>query len=160
MNVEEVGFKFGKARAMNNHVLKEMYRAKKAIMKLKVSTFINPSLSYVSEVIQNLDTYTTSCMVELKEDKYLLKLIYKVLIKASKQGYDTYRQEFIDLINFIELKDKNFIERYSIEFDSYIYSLRGITYYSGKNIEDETESYNKKIDEHLLTLGFIEKKES
>lgn len=160
MNVEEAGFKYGKARGMNNHALKEMYKAKKLMIQLRINALINPNLSYASEVISDLDTYASKCIAELKEDKYLLKLIYKVLIKAAKKGYDTYKQEFIDLIEFVELKDKNILERFCLEYESSMYALRGITYYSGKDIPDEVDSYNEKIDAHLLTLGFIEKKES
>ena len=154
MNVEEAGFKYGKARGMNNHALKEMYKAKKLMIQLRINALINPNFSYASEVINDLDTYASKCIAELKED------IYKVLIKAAKKGYDTYKQEFIDLIEFVELKDKNILERFCLEYESSMYALRGITYYSGKDIPDEVDSYNEKIDAHLLTLGFIEKKES
>lgn len=160
MNVEEVGYNFGMAKHMNNHALQEMYKAKKLMLKLRVNTFFNPTLYDANEIINELDEYASECIAELKYDKYVIKLIWKVLNHAVKKGHDTFREDFIELIKLMYQKDRNILERYCELYETSMYSLKGISYMSGKNIQDERESYNEKIDAHLLTLGFIEKKES
>lgn len=145
------------ANATNRESIKCMLQAKIVLAKTQLLSLITFNYEY-NYLIEELDKYSNNCLKELKEDKYLLKDLYKLLSKVISFGCSgkDIDNEYFEMFDFIAKKDENITMRFCDTFETALYSFEGITYYSPNMNENKTDSYNEEIQMRLLKLGLIE----
>lgn len=145
------------ANATNRESTKCMLQAKKSLARTEFLSIITFNNNYC-DLLENLDKDCNNCLRELREDKRLIKDLYKLLSKAISFGCPgkDIDNEYFEIFDFIAKKDENITMRFCDTFETALYSFDGITYYSPNMNENKTDSYNEEIQMRLLKLGLIE----
>ena len=134
----------------NDFLIKYLRRCKYSLLRInilnKIFDLADPKLMY--EAINNTYIY----LEEVKNDRYYLKVIKKLIDKSYKVGISEFEEDFLALIVCLEIKDKHIIdlENYYIEKITSQVNNHG---YPQKQEDVRIDEYNGKIETLLLRLS-------
>jgi len=149
-NLEDTIDFYLSSKGINDHLIKHLRICKYSLIKLDI---LNNIFNLADKKLLNdalNDTYVF--LEEVKNDRYYLKKIKKLIDKLYKVGITEFEEDLLALIVCIEIKNKhiNDLENYYIEkIDSQI-NNHG---YPNKQDENRIDEYNGKIESLILRLS-------
>jgi len=133
----------------NKVSLKYLRRCRTALTKIAIlnNFFDLADSALIKEARSNTRIYIR----EVKEDRFYLKLMAKIIKKLYINGVDEFEYDFVALLKCIEMKDINLsqVEAYYIEKIKSHVNRYG---YIGVKQDDRIEEFNGKITELVRRL--------
>ncbi len=149
-NLEDTIDFYINSKNINDFIIKYLRKCRFALLRInilnKIFDLVDPKL--LNEAINNTFVY----LEEVKNDKYYLKVIKKLIDKSYKAGINEFEEDFLALIVCLEIKNKHIsdLEHYYIEKITSQVNNYG---YPNKQENDRIDEYNGKIETLLLRLS-------
>jgi len=149
-NLEDTIDFYINSKNINDYLIKHLRICKYSLIKLDI---LNNFFDIVDKNLLNCalnDTYVY--LEEIKNDRYYLKTIKKLIDKLYKAGITEFEEDLLSLIVCIEIKNKhiNDLEKYYIEKIESQVNNHG---YPNKQEQSRIDEYNGKIETLLLRLS-------
>ena len=149
-NIEDTIDFYISSKNTNDFVIKNIKEYKYYILKVYL---LNKFRNVVDEdlLIESLNN-TLIYLEELKNDRYYLKVIKKLIDKSYKVGINEFEEDLLSIIVCIEIKDKHIkkLEDYYIEKITCQIKNFG---YQGLLEKNRIDEYNNKIETLFLKLS-------
>lgn len=146
------------SKRKNRSALKTMYKAKRELLKLKLSSAFSSNVRMQRDVLLTLDILASKNLKELRKDKVNLDYLGNLIDSGSIRGDYIFDEDFLSLIECIGKKDSEIESNFNKKYESTFYIKRGIRYVNPDSYMEVSEKMDKMIDSKMELIRTVNSK--
>lgn len=146
------------SKRKNRSALKTMYKAKRELLKLKLSSAFSSNVRMQRDVLLTLDILASKNLKELRKDKVNLDYLGNLIDSGSIRGDYIFDEDFLSLIECIGKKDSEIESSFNKKYESTFFIKRGIRYINPDSYIEVSEKMDKMIDSKMELIRTVNSK--